>query len=87
MAEPAAVLAIVNGLANTANICFQIIRRAYHAPDEIKHLNAEACNWRPQLEVSRDLLWGGMQDAIVSADIHERAWQSFWQATANLPTV
>lgn len=64
MAEPAAVLAIVNELANTANFCFQIIRRAYHAPDEIKHLNAEASNWRPQLEVSRGLMQGSVQDSV-----------------------
>lgn len=58
MAEPAAVLAIVNELGNTANFCFHILRRAYHAPEEIKELNAEACNWRPQLQVSLNPVQG-----------------------------
>lgn len=58
MAEPATVFAIVNELGNTANFCFHIIRRAYHAPEEIKDLNAEACNWRPQLQVSSHLVRG-----------------------------
>lgn len=51
MAETVAVLAIISDLAETANFCFQIIRRACNAPDEIKRLNAEAANWQPQLEV------------------------------------
>lgn len=76
MAEPAAVLAIVNELAKTANFCFQIIKKASNAPDEIKRLNAEISNWRPQLEVRATLLWGGMQNAVISADIYERAFGS-----------
>lgn len=69
MAEPAAVFAIISELATTAKICFQIIKRACNAPDEIKRLNAEISNWSPQLEVRPKLLWGGVQDAVVSADI------------------
>lgn len=58
MAEPATVLAIMNALGNTANFCFHIIRGAVHAPEEIKELNAEACNWRPQLQVSSNPVRG-----------------------------
>jgi len=52
MVDPAMVFGIANALAKTTNFCFQIIRKVYKAPDEIKRLNAEASNWQPQLEVS-----------------------------------
>lgn len=69
MAEPAAIFAIISELATTANVCFQIIKKTCKAPDEIKRLNAEISNWRPQLEVRPKLLWGGVQDAMISANI------------------
>lgn len=76
MAEPAAVLSIISELATTANFCFQIIKRACNAPDEIKRLNAEISNWRPQLEVRPKPPWGCAQDGMISADIYERALQN-----------
>ncbi|KAG6354535.1 hypothetical protein INS49_004552 [Diaporthe citri] len=72
MAEPATVLAIVEGLGNTAKFCFHIIRRAAHAPEEIKQLNAEACNWRPQLQTLSEFL----EDDDESADRLRRKFEN-----------
>lgn len=53
MADPVLmVVSIVEALGSTASCCCQIIMRAADAPKEIMDLNAEACNWRPQLQVS-----------------------------------
>ncbi|KAK2606651.1 hypothetical protein N8I77_005385 [Diaporthe amygdali] len=56
MADPLTVLSIIHGLGKTSAFCYQIIKRTYQAPDEIKRLNAEASNWRPQLESLAELL-------------------------------
>ncbi|POS73044.1 hypothetical protein DHEL01_v208563 [Diaporthe helianthi] len=55
MADPSTILGIVGSLTKTTIYCCQIIRKVQRAPDEIKRLNAEASNWRPQLESFAEL--------------------------------
>ncbi|KAI3393833.1 hypothetical protein diail_3560 [Diaporthe ilicicola] len=61
--DPGSVIAIIQSLAKTSGVCYQILKRAWKCPKEIKRLNAEVTNWRPQLESMAELLEGDSHSA------------------------